>query len=80
MPQRLHKSGRGSTRIPKGAVLIYDDLEEIRARKGSNSNWPREYFKHKFKERGSKVYGLPNGQILIVGPRPLWDIFDYPDK
>ena len=80
MPTRLHKSGRGSTKVPKGAVLIYDDLEEIRARKGSQSNWPKEYFKHKFTKRRTKVYGLPNGQLLIVGPRPLWDIFNYSDR
>jgi hypothetical protein len=80
MSERLHKSGRGSTKVPKGAVLIYDDLEEIKARKGSKSNWPGEPFKHKFTKRRTKVYGLLNGQLLIVGPRPLWDIFDYPDR
>lgn len=80
MPQRLYKSGKGSVKVPKGAVLIYDDLEEIRARKGSQSNWPKEYFKHNFTKRRTKVYGLPNGNLLVVGPRPLWDIFNYPDK
>lgn len=77
MAKRLHKSGKGSTRIPKGAVLIYDDIEEIKARKGKKSNWPRGYFKHKFTRRGSKIYGLPNGQLLVVGNVPLWDVFDY---
>lgn len=76
-PRRLHVSGRGGRSIPKGAVLIYDDIEEIRARKGRQSNWPREYFKHKFTVRGSKIYGLPDGSLLIVGNRPLWDMFDY---
>ena len=61
MAQRLHKSGKGSTRVPKGAVLIYDDLEEIRATKGKKSHWPGEPFKHKFVKRGTKVYGLPMG-------------------
>ena len=80
MPTRLHKSGRGSSKVPKGAVLIYDDLEEIRAKKGGKSNWPGEKFKHKFAKRRTKVYGLPNGQLLVIGPRPLWDIFNYPDR
>lgn len=80
MAKRLHRSGRGSTKVPKGAVLIYEDIEEIKARKGRKSNWPKEFFKHKFEKRGSKIYGLPNGQLLVVGPRPLWDIFEYPEK
>lgn len=79
MAKRLYKSGNGSVKVPKGAVLIYDDIEEIRARKGRKSNWPKEFFKHKFTKRGSKIYGLPNGQILIVGSKPLWDVFGYPD-
>ena len=78
-PKRLNKSGKGSTRIPKGAVLIYDDIEEIKATKGRKSNWPGEKFVHKFKKRGSKIYGLPNGQLLVVASAPLWDTFNYPD-
>lgn len=79
MAKRLYKSGRGSTRVPKGAVLIYDEIEEIKARKGVKSNWPREFFKHKFVKRGSKIYGLPDGSLLVVGSRPLWDMFEYPE-
>lgn len=79
-PKRMNKSGKGSTRVPRGAVLIYDDIEEIKATKGRSSNWPKGKFVHKFGRRGSKIYGLPNGQVLIVGPRPLWDTFEYPDK
>jgi hypothetical protein len=78
--QRLYKSGKGkSTRLPKGAVLIYDDIEEIKARKGSKSNWPNEYFKHKFTKRGTKIYGLPDGSLLIKGKQVLWDKFNYPE-
>lgn len=77
MAKRLYLSGRGKPRVPKNAVLIYDDIEEIRARKGRMSNWPREYFKHEFKIRGSKIYGLPDGSLLVVGKKPLWDMFEY---
>lgn len=80
MPKRLYRSGKGSIKVPKGAVLIYDELEEIRARKGSQSNWPKEYFKHKSTNRRTKVYGLPNGQLLVVASYPLWDYFEYPDR
>ncbi|MEM4360104.1 MAG: hypothetical protein QXT45_06210 [Candidatus Bilamarchaeaceae archaeon] len=76
MARRLYVV-KGKQTVPRGAVLIYDDIEEIRARKGSGSNWPHEYFKHKFTVRGSKIYGLPNGSLLIVGRKPLWDIFEY---
>lgn len=78
-PKRLNKSGRGNTKVPRGAVLIYDDIEEIKATKGSKSNWPGEKFVHKFVKRGSKIYGLPNGNLLVVASRPLWDTFYYPD-
>ncbi|MEM0272935.1 MAG: hypothetical protein QW514_10380 [Thermoprotei archaeon] len=70
-------SKRKRARIPKGAVLIYDDIEEIKARKGKGSNWPNERFVHKFTTRGSKIYGLPDGSLLIRGKKELWDIFEY---
>jgi hypothetical protein len=77
MAKRLHIADGRRQKVPKGAVLIYDDIEEIKARKGRSSNWPGEYFKHKFTVRGSKIYGLPNGSLLIVGKKPLWDVFEY---
>lgn len=80
MPKRLYKSGNGGRKVPRGAVLIYDDIEEIRARKGNNSLWPNDYFKHKFTNRKGKIYGLKDGSLLIVAPHPLWDIFDYSDS
>lgn len=79
MPTRLKKSGCGSMKVPRGAVLIYDNIEEIKASKGRGSNWPGEKFVHKFKGRGSKIYGLPNGQLLVIGKVPLWDTFEYLD-
>lgn len=78
--KRLNKSGKGSTRVPRNAVLIYEELEEIRATKGSKSNWPNSPFKHKSTNKKTKVYGLPNGQLLIAAPYPLWDVFDYGNR
>lgn len=69
--------GRSSRRIPKDAVLIYDEIEEIKARKGSDSLWPNEYFRHKFTKGKGRIYGLSDGSLLIIAPYPLWDIFEY---
>lgn len=78
MAKRLYVTeGRKRKSVPRGAVLIYDDIEEIKATKGSDSLWPRGKFVHKFKKRGSKIYGLPDGSLLIVGDNPLWDVFEY---
>ena len=69
MPQRLHKSGSGSTMVPRGAVLVCSRIQEIRAQKGNNSNWPHEYFKHKFTKNHGEIYqvkmGVPSGAQLI---------------
>ncbi len=78
MARRLYVSESGRKRvIPRDAVLIYDEIEEIKARKGFNSLWPNVRFKHKFKKRKGKIYGLPDGSLLITAPYPLWDIFEY---
>jgi hypothetical protein len=121
-PQRLHKSGNGSTSVPSGAQFV-GMVTKILAQKGSRSNWPNENFQHKFTSsakmykigasknppgssvkiydrlqkvvmksgsisfRHGKVYGKKNGNVvlttdkgkyLLVGARPLWDIFNYP--
>lgn len=58
--------------------IIYEHIEEIRAEKGTNSLWPKEKFKHKFK-RGARVIGLPNGDLLVKSTegKRLWNNFDY---
>jgi hypothetical protein len=59
MAQRLHVSGSGSMRVPNGAKYV-GRLELICARKGSQSNWPNEDFKHSFKESNG-VYRIGKG-------------------
>jgi hypothetical protein len=61
------------------AVKIYDDILMIAARKGANSLWPEEDFRHDFKQSKGKasVYGLPDGSILIKGKKKLWKNFNY---
>jgi hypothetical protein len=65
---------------PRGAVLIYETALEIRAKKGKESLFPKDYFKHSFKKSSKvKIWGLPNGDVLIksdIGKR-LWDYFNY---
>jgi hypothetical protein len=62
----------------KGAFKIYDDVVSIVARKrtaastGDNAK-RRGTYEHKFKTPGTAIYGLPDGSLLIKGPKPLWE-------
>lgn len=62
----------------EGAVEIYENIQAIEARKGRRSLWPKGDFRHDFKNRKTKIYGLKNGNLLIVGKNPLWKMFKYP--
>lgn len=57
--------------------VIYDRILSITAKKGPKSNWPNEEFIHKFGKSKSKIYGLPDGSLLIKGPKRLWKRFEY---
>lgn len=63
----------------KNPVEIYDNLLEIRARKGKSSNWPKQNFKHSFKP-GARVLGMADGSLKIVPKdkkKKLWKKFNY---
>lgn len=64
----------------KNPVKIYDQLIEIKAKKGKGSLWPGERFKHPFKSKSkAAIYGNKDGSLTIkskTGKR-LWDNFDY---
>jgi hypothetical protein len=49
----------------KGMILIYDKVTRIEATKGSSSLYPGQRFYHKFKRPCPKMYGLPDGSLLI---------------
>lgn len=66
---------------PAGAVKIYENVIQIKAQKGPDSLWPNELFKHDGKESThTHIYGLPNGCLLLIGDKPLWDMFGYEDN
>lgn len=56
-------------------VLIYDCVTRIEAVKGKGSLYNGDRFYHDF-EKGAKAYGLPDGSILIKGPKPLWSMVE----
>lgn len=62
----------------KKGVKIYDDILSIVARKrtvettGGNGKRKGTY-EHKFKTQGTAIYGMPDGTLLIRGPKPLWE-------
>jgi hypothetical protein len=58
-----------------GAKEIYGRILAIEAQKGPKSNYPNENFRHDFKP-GAKIYGLPDGSILIKGKKKLWKEFE----
>lgn len=72
-PKRLHRSGRGSTSVAKGATLVCDRVEEIQAQKGKDSNWPYEYFKHKFVKGHGKIYQLSGSIDVPSGAHLIYD-------
>ena len=65
------------------SVKIYDQLEAIEARKGDESLWPNEPFRHNFKGKtAAEVWGNPDGSLTIrskTGKR-LWKNFKYDPK
>ena len=73
MGQRLHVSGKGSTGIPKGAVLVCDRITEIQAQKGSSSNWPYDYFVHKFTKKHGQIYRLDGRMSIPSGAQLIYD-------
>lgn len=74
--RRIRRGRKKSVRNPPSGVKeIYGRIMAIEAQKGARSNYPNEYFRHDFK-KGSKIYGLPDGSILIKGKKKLWKEFD----
>lgn len=68
---------------PKKEVRLYSNAIEIKARKGADSLWPDEYFKHDFKESNDvEVYGMPDGTLKLKSAKgkPLWKWFEYDDR
>lgn len=72
-------SFRSIKKNPVQATEIYSDILAIEAKKGPNSLWPGEKFRHSFK-KGGKIIGLDDGSLLIKpksNKHRLWKNFDY---
>jgi hypothetical protein len=75
-PRSSVPSGKGGA-APKGAVLIgervkqveYYDVNKAKAEGLRNPNLP---WRHDYKEKSAKVFGLPDGSVLIKGKKKLW--------
>jgi 3'-phosphoadenosine 5'-phosphosulfate sulfotransferase len=70
----------------KRMTKIYDNVQQIKARKGKRSLWPNEQFYHNFEE-GAEILGigesgqykLKKGDLVIRSRRGkrLWKKFQY---
>ena len=78
--QRMQRNPKMRHVDTSGAVEIYENIHAIEAKKGKHSLWPHENFRHDFKGTRTKIYGLKNGNILIVGKKKLWKNFQYSEK
>lgn len=78
---KVSKPMKNNPKLPSvdlnGAVEIYENIHAIEAKKGSKSLWPKENFRHDFAGSKTKIYGLKNGNLLIVGKKRLWKMFQY---
>lgn len=73
MAKRLHRSGHGGMRVPANAELICDKVRKIEAQKGAQSNWPHEYFQHKFTKSNGKIYQLPSSTKVPQSAELIYD-------
>ena len=61
-------------------VKIYDNVIEIKAKKGKDSNFPNNKFKHSFSSKSKvEVYGNPDGSLTLKSKngKRLWKRFKY---
>lgn len=67
--------------VKKGKrTIIYDKITAIEATKGDKSLWPKEDFRHSFKNNSAaEVLGNPDGSILIKSKKGkrLWKSIEY---
>lgn len=72
------KRARYNKNPPQKVTEIYGNITAIEATKGKNSLWPREKFRHDFKQ-GGKIVGLSDGSLLVKPKKNkmLWKNFNY---
>jgi hypothetical protein len=62
--------------ISASGTKIYDKVERVVLNNGSISFSRGKVYG---KKNGNVVLNTDKGKFLIVGPRPLWDVFNYPE-
>ena len=79
----MEKKRKYQTNPRKRGVKIYDTILAIEARKGEDSLWPGEDFRHDFSPKTkAEIIGNPDGSLTIrskVGKR-LWKKFNYSEE
>lgn len=75
---RARRSTRSRLKKNPPGHKIYDNILAIEARKGKNSLWPQESFRHDFKG-GATVEGMQDGSLRIKSKsgKRLWKNFNY---
>ena len=52
-------------------VLAMEYLDTPKAKREGVEN-PSKPWRHDFEVKGTKIWGLPDGRVLLDGPKPLW--------
>lgn len=70
--RRKKNPPKGRSYRGKIVAQIPGELEEIRYFRPRTGKAPAGPYKHTTENRGTRIYGLADGSLLIRGPKRLW--------